>query len=62
MKNKLKMAIMEFISVHVMTSQEKEELLREFQEMDKNGDGMVSKNELCMGKDLRNHSLSQILQ
>jgi calcium-dependent protein kinase len=46
MKNKLKMAIMEFISVQVMTSQEKQELLREFQELDKNGDGMVSKNEL----------------
>lgn len=29
-----------------MTSQEKNDLLAEFRDLDKNGDGMVSKNEL----------------
>jgi calcium-dependent protein kinase len=46
MKNKLKMAILEFISVQVVSSQEKEELLKMFQQLDKDGDGMVSKGEL----------------
>ncbi|CAD8074409.1 unnamed protein product [Paramecium primaurelia] len=45
-KNKLKYAIFQFITVQVVTNQEKNDLLRIFQEIDKNGDGTVSKDEL----------------
>ncbi|CAD8200199.1 unnamed protein product [Paramecium octaurelia] len=45
-KNKLKYAILQFITVQVITSQEKDELMKNFQEIDKNGDGTVSKEEL----------------
>ncbi|CAD8125723.1 unnamed protein product [Paramecium sonneborni] len=45
-KNKLKYAIFQFITVQVVTNQEKDDLLKIFQEIDKNGDGTVSKEEL----------------
>ncbi|CAD8178920.1 unnamed protein product [Paramecium octaurelia] len=45
-KNKLKYAIFQFITVQVVTNQEKTDLLKIFQEIDKNGDGTVSKDEL----------------
>ncbi|CAK91783.1 unnamed protein product (macronuclear) [Paramecium tetraurelia] len=45
-KNKLKYAIFQFITVQVVTNQEKNDLLKIFQEIDKNGDGTVSKDEL----------------
>ncbi|CAD8190994.1 unnamed protein product [Paramecium octaurelia] len=45
-KNKLKYAIFQFITVQVVTNQEKNDLLEIFQEIDKNGDGTVSKDEL----------------
>jgi calcium-dependent protein kinase len=46
MKNKLKAAIFEFITVQVMSSQEKGNMMKQFSKMDQNGDGMVSKTEL----------------
>ncbi|CAD8118042.1 unnamed protein product [Paramecium sonneborni] len=45
-KNKLKYAILQFITVQVVTTQEKDDLLKIFQDIDKNGDGTVSKDEL----------------
>ncbi|CAD8141750.1 unnamed protein product [Paramecium pentaurelia] len=45
-KNKLKYAILQFITVQVVQSQEKDDLLKTFQDIDKNGDGTVSKEEL----------------
>ncbi|CAD8061384.1 unnamed protein product [Paramecium sonneborni] len=45
-KNKLKYAILQFITVQVVSSQEKDDLQKIFQEIDKNGDGTVSKEEL----------------
>ncbi|CAD8044646.1 unnamed protein product [Paramecium primaurelia] len=45
-KNKLKYAILQFITVQVVSSQEKDDLLKTFQDIDKNGDGTVSKEEL----------------
>ena len=48
MQNKVKHAILEFISVQVMTNFEKEELRKNFEQLDKNGDGMVSKEELFL--------------
>ncbi|CAK75108.1 unnamed protein product (macronuclear) [Paramecium tetraurelia] len=45
-KNKLKYAILQFITVQVVSSQEKDDLLKIFQDIDKNGDGTVSKEEL----------------
>ncbi|KAM3136552.1 hypothetical protein pb186bvf_011355 [Paramecium bursaria] len=48
-KNKLKYAIMQYITLQVISSQEKEEMLKSFQEIDNNGDGTVSKEELFQG-------------
>ncbi|CAD8139837.1 unnamed protein product [Paramecium pentaurelia] len=45
-KNKLKYAILQFITVQVVSSQEKDDLLKIFQDIDRNGDGTVSKEEL----------------
>lgn len=49
-KNKMKAAIMQFIATQVMTNQEKEELQKAFKSIDKNGDGILSKDELYDGK------------
>ncbi|CAK83286.1 unnamed protein product (macronuclear) [Paramecium tetraurelia] len=45
-KNKVRTALMQFITTQVMTNQEKEELITLFKSIDKNGDGLLSKEEL----------------
>ncbi|CAD8146337.1 unnamed protein product [Paramecium pentaurelia] len=45
-KNKVRTALMQFITTQVMTNQEKEELIALFKSIDKNGDGLLSKEEL----------------
>ncbi|CAD8149985.1 unnamed protein product [Paramecium octaurelia] len=45
-KNKVRAALMQFISTNLMTNAEKEELLNEFKKIDKDGNGQISKEEL----------------
>jgi Ca2+-binding EF-hand superfamily protein len=49
LKNMLKRVILEYISVQVMTCSEKDNLIKEFNSIDLNGDGMLSKHELYRG-------------
>ena len=44
--NKLKVVIWEFISIYVYSSKEKQNLVKEFKQLDKNGDGLLTKEEL----------------
>ncbi|CAD8133635.1 unnamed protein product [Paramecium pentaurelia] len=45
-KNKVRAALMQFISTNLMTNTEKEGLLNEFKKIDKDGNGQISKEEL----------------
>ncbi|CAD8061662.1 unnamed protein product [Paramecium primaurelia] len=45
-KNKVRAALMQFISTNLMTNAEKEGLLNEFKKIDKDGNGQISKDEL----------------
>ena len=40
------MVIWEFISIYVYSSKEKQNLVKEFKQLDKNGDGLLTKEEL----------------
>lgn len=43
-------AILTFIASQILTHQDKEEIRKNFQSLDKNGDGHLSKEELIEGK------------
>ncbi|CAK80148.1 unnamed protein product (macronuclear) [Paramecium tetraurelia] len=45
-KNKVRAALMQFITTNLMTNTEKEGLLNEFKKIDKDGNGQISKDEL----------------
>ncbi|CAD8069532.1 unnamed protein product [Paramecium primaurelia] len=45
-KNKVRAALLQFISTNLMTNTEKEGLLNEFKKIDKDGNGQISKEEL----------------
>ncbi|CAD8083778.1 unnamed protein product [Paramecium sonneborni] len=45
-KNKVRAALMQFITTNLMTNTEKEGLLNEFKKIDKDGNGQISKEEL----------------
>ncbi|EAR83086.2 calmodulin-domain kinase (macronuclear) [Tetrahymena thermophila SB210] len=48
-KNKLRASILTFIATHIVSQQEKEELLKTFKGLDQNGDGLLEKHELVEG-------------
>ncbi|EGR29659.1 protein kinase domain protein [Ichthyophthirius multifiliis] len=48
-KNKLRSAILTFIATHIVSQQEKEELLKTFKNLDQNGDGTLERHELMAG-------------
>ncbi|CAD8215479.1 unnamed protein product [Paramecium octaurelia] len=47
-KNKVRAALMQFISTNLMTNEEKEALLQEFRKIDKDGKGQISKEDLFL--------------
>ncbi|CAK81360.1 unnamed protein product (macronuclear) [Paramecium tetraurelia] len=49
-KNKVRAALMQFISTNLMTNEEKEVLLQEFRKIDKDGNGQINKEDLILGK------------
>ncbi len=49
-RNKIGVAFMQLIATQVLSTKETENLTKNFQSMDKNGDGMLSKEELIDGK------------
>ena len=48
-KNKLKSAMMSFIAINIISNQEKDKMYKTFKALDKDGDGMLDKNELIEG-------------
>eukprot|EP00828_Plagiopyla_frontata_P034675 TRINITY_DN4518_c1_g2_i1.p3 TRINITY_DN4518_c1_g2~~TRINITY_DN4518_c1_g2_i1.p3 ORF type:complete len:175 (+),score=15.75 TRINITY_DN4518_c1_g2_i1:312-836(+) len=60
-KTKLNTAFLTFIATAILTQNEKTEAMKAFQSMDKNGDGLLSKQELIEGfiKLYRNKNLAE---
>eukprot|EP00828_Plagiopyla_frontata_P046331 TRINITY_DN8193_c0_g1_i2.p2 TRINITY_DN8193_c0_g1~~TRINITY_DN8193_c0_g1_i2.p2 ORF type:complete len:188 (+),score=35.50 TRINITY_DN8193_c0_g1_i2:536-1099(+) len=56
-KNKLNTAFLTFIATYLLTQQEKTEAMKAFQSMDKNGDGLLSKQELVQGYNKLYHNM-----
>jgi len=50
-KNKLRIAILNLMANQVLNTQDKSEMVKHFETLDTNGDGMLSKEELVEGKE-----------
>eukprot|EP00825_Cyclidium_porcatum_P045113 TRINITY_DN6771_c0_g1_i3.p1 TRINITY_DN6771_c0_g1~~TRINITY_DN6771_c0_g1_i3.p1 ORF type:complete len:455 (+),score=106.20 TRINITY_DN6771_c0_g1_i3:263-1627(+) len=48
-KNKIRAAILQLISTQILTQNDKNNLIKQFQVLDKNGDGYLTKEELIVG-------------
>lgn len=52
--NKIKTAILNIISLHILNNKQKKKIIENFNILDTNGDGQVSKEELENGKKSKN--------